>query len=226
MLGAKAFLIFILCSIALLIVYLIAIFCASAILFSRVAFSLVVAFLVSQGDIMLVASSGGLNYIAWAMVVMGIVYLLSMLPRVDMALKFFCNILLSVVLIEVVIVLFGSIIAAVLKTEFVFSTAYEVLIKIICTLFSLVYMYVGKKPHYDSPKNFILYNLERVLASLLYGTAITFLFVSLNQNWELPILVILLLWIVGTVGAFVADIYLAGKDIFGLEESEEITMPK
>ena len=124
MLGTTGFLIFIVISIALLVVYVVGILCASAVIFSRVAFSLVAAFVISEGDIMLVASSGFLNYLAWALVIMGAVYALSTLPRVDMALKFLCTILLSVVLAFLVVSLFGSIIASIAKTEFVFSTAY------------------------------------------------------------------------------------------------------
>lgn len=226
MLGTTGFLIFIVISLAFMIVAAVAVLCASAVVFSRVAFSLAAALVISQGDIMLVANNGFLNYVAWALVVMGVVYFLSTLPRVDMALKFLCTILLSVVIVEIAIMLLGSIIAAIAKTEFVFSTLYEILVKIVCTLFSLVYMIVGKKPHYDSPTNPIMYNLERGLASLLYGFAITFLFISVGGNWDLPILVSLLILVISTIAAFIADIYLAGKDIFGLEAKEEVSVPK
>lgn len=226
MLGTTGFLIFIVISIALVVVYAVAILCASAVIFSRVAFSLAAAFVISQGDIMLVASSGFLNYVAWALVIMGIVYALSTLPRVDMALKFLCTILLSVVLAFLVVSLFGSIIASIAKTEFVFSTAYEILVKIICTLFSFVSMILIKKPHYDSPKKPIMYNLERGLASLLYGVAITFLFLSLGGNWDLSGILALLVLIVSTAAAFIVDVRLAGKDILGLESSDEVVMPK
>lgn len=226
MLGITGILIFIVISLALVVVYTVAILCASAVVFSRVAFSLAAALVISQGDIMLVANNGFLNYVAWALVVMGIVYFLSTLPRVDMALKFLCTILLSVVIVEIAIMLLGSIIAAIAKTEFAFSTLYEILVKIVCTLFSLVYMFVGKKPHYDSPTSPIMYNLERGLASLLYSVAITFLFISMNGNWELPGLAILLVLAGSAIAAFIADIRLAGKDIFGLEKKDEVSMPK
>lgn len=226
MLGTTGFLIFIVISIALMVVYAVVVLCASAVIFSRVAFSLVAALVVSQGNIMLVASSGFLNYLAWTLVIMGAVYALSTLPRVDMALKFLCTILLSVVLAFLVVSLFGNIIASIAKTEFVFSTAYEILMKIICTLFAFVSMIVGKKPHYDSPKNPIMYNLERGLASLLYGVAITFLFLSLGGNWDLSGIMALLVLIVSTAAAFIADVHLAGKDILGLEKSDEVVMPK
>jgi hypothetical protein len=174
----------------------------------------------------LVPGSGFLNYVAWVIVILGIVYLLSTLPRVDMALKFLCTILLSVVIIELVVSLFGNIIAAIAKTEFAFTTLFEIVVKVICLLFSFVAMLVGKKPHYDSPSNPIMYTLERVLASLMYGFASTFLFLSLQGNWELPILVMLLILVISTVAAFVADVFLQGKDILGLEERKKVSMPK
>lgn len=226
MLGMTGFFAFIVISLALVVVYAVGIFCASAIIFSRVAFSLAAALVVSQGDIMLVASSGFLNYVAWVLVIMGIVYALSTLPRVDMALKFLCTILLSVVLIYLVIELFGGIIAAIAKTEFVFSAAYEILVKIICTIFAFVSMILFKKPHYDTPKNPIMYNLERGLASVMYGFAITFLFASVGGNWDLSPIMALLVLIISSVAAFIADIRLAGKDILGIESPDEIIMPK
>lgn len=226
MLGTTGFLIFIVCSLALVIVGAVAALCAGAIIFSRVAFSLAVALVASQAGMTLVPGGGFLNYVAWAIVVFGIVYLLSTLPRVDMALKFLCTILLSVVIIYVVVSLFGSIIAAIAKTEFAFTTLFEIIVKVICLLFSFVAMFIGKKPHYDSPSNPIMYTLERVLASLMYGFAITFLFLSLQGNWELPILVMLLILVVSTVAAFVADIFLQGKDILGMNEKKEVSMPK
>ena len=209
-----------------MIVYAVAIFCASAIIFSRVAFSLAAAFVVSQGSIMLVASSGFLNYIAWTLVIMGIVYGLSTFPRVDMALKFLCTILLSVVLVFLVVTMFGGIIAAIAKKEFVFSTAYEILVKVICTLFAFGSMLVHKKPHYDSPDNLLMCNLERGLASLMYGFAVTFLFMSVGGNWNLSGFFAFLILIASTVAAFIADIRLAGKDILGLETHDEVVMPK
>ena len=218
--------IFIVISLAFLVVAAVTFLCASAVIFSRVAFSLAAALEISRSNIVLVANNEFLNYVAWALVVMGVVYFLSTLPRVDMALKFFCTILLSVVVVELVIMLLGSIIAAIAKTEFVFSTLYEILVKIVCTLFSLAYMLVGKKPHYDSPTNLIMYNLERGLASLLYGLAITFLFISISANWKLPGFILLLVLVISTIAAFIADIYLAGKDILGLESKEEVSMPK
>lgn len=226
MLGTTGFVIFVVLSIAVAIVCVVAMLCASAILFSRVAFSLAVALIMSQGEVMLVASNGFLNFVAWALVVMGIVYFLAMMPRVDMALKFLCTILLSVVIVCVVIQMCGGIIAAIAKTEFKFSSAYEILVKIVCCLFSAVYMVVGKKPSYDSPSNKLLNILERLLASVIYGVAVTFLTLSFGGNWESSILLTLLTFVVSTVAAYVADICLAGKDVLGLESSDEVVMPK
>ena len=226
MLGSTGFLVFILISLALAVTYAIAIFCAGAVIFSRVSFSLAAAFILSQGRMTLVASSGFLNYVAWALVVMGVVYFISTLPRVDMALKFLCTILLSVVMVYLALQLFGNIIAAIVKTKFVFSAPFEILVKVICILFAVFYMLVEKKPHYDCPENPILYNLERALASLMYGLAIAFLCFSIEGNWNIPAAVGIFVLVAGTVAAFIADVYLAGKDVLGLDYSSETVVPK
>lgn len=64
------------------------------------------------------------------------------------------------------------------------------------------------------------------MASLMYGCAITFLFMSLNGNWELPGILPLVVLGISAAAAFVADIFLAGKDILGLETTDEVVMPK
>ena len=218
---------FLLIAIASVVAYAVIILTSSAIVFSRVACALLAALMVSQGNIILVANSGFLNYVAWAVICLGIVYLLSTLPRVDMALRFLCTILMSVVIIEIVVMLLGSIIAAILGEEFQMTAIYEILVKIVCVLFSVGSLIVqGKKASYDSPTNPLMNKLERLLASFMYGVSVTFLCISIGGNWELPVLVLLLVLVGSTAAAFVADIHLAGKDIFGLEEKEEVSMPK
>ena len=200
---------------------------SSAIVFSRVACALLAALIAVQGKLTLVANSGFLNYVAWAAICLGIVYLLSIMPRVDAALKFFCSILMSVVVIEFVVMLMGSIIGAIAKKEFVMTGFFELLIKVVCVLFSVgAVVAQGKKAAYDSPTNPIVNLLERILSALLYGASATFLCTSLYGNWELSGVVLVLVLVAGTAVAFVGERYFENKNVFVQEEEETVYMPK
>ena len=67
-----------------------------AVLFGRATFSLCIAIVLNQEHI-LVPGGGFLNFVAWAMIVFGCVYLLCLLPRVDIALHFSCTFVVSLV---------------------------------------------------------------------------------------------------------------------------------
>ena len=107
------------------------------------------------------------------------------------------------------------------------TLGYEILVKVICTLVALgAVITQTQKASYDSPKNKAMLILERLAASFMYGVAITFLAFSLGGNWEINGFVAVILLISSTAAAYIADIRLQGKDIFGLNEKEEIVMPK
>lgn len=227
MLTITFFLIFLLAVIAAVVAFLVILFTTSVIAFARVAFALAIALIVSYSDLILVADNSFLNFIAWAIIFIGIICLLSTLPKVDKALRFLCTILMSVLAIELVVLMLGNVIAGIIGQEFVMNTLYEIIVKIICSLVAAWGIITQTKSLiYTSPSNRILYILERLLASLMYGIAITFLCLSLHGNWNLPAIFILLIPIGGTIAAFIADIHLADKDIFGSKETQEVFMPK
>ena len=174
-------------------------FTSGAILFSRVACALLAALVASQGDLVLVADSGFLNYVAWASVCIGVIYLFTLLPRVDMALRFFCTIFMSVFLIEVLVTMCGGIFAAIKGSEFQLTGPWEILIKAVCLLFSLGSMIIqGKRTVYEHATGKLMDLLERLGAAVLYGVSILFLSVSLTGNWEIPEAVGLLIFLVAT----------------------------
>lgn len=209
------------------IAYLVILFVSSTIVYSRVAFSLLMALVTSQSDLKLVENSGFLNFVAWTFIFLGIIYLLANLPRVDQAMRFFCTIFMSVMVIYIVAMIFGSIIAAIMGSEFRINALYEILIKIVCLLFALGAMLSDERSaEYNSPKNVILCHAERLLASTMYGFSATFLCWSIADNWYYSGVISVLVIIVGTVGAFFADIYLRDKDILGLKKEKEVEMPK
>ena len=218
---------FLVVTLACAVAYLVILFISSTIVYSRVAFSLLMSLVCCQSELKLVSSSGFLNFVAWTFIFLGIIYLLANLPRVDQAMRFFCTIFMSVMVIDIVAALFGGIIAAIMGSQFHLNALYEILIKIVCLLFALGAMLSDEKTaEYNAPKNVILCHGERLLASVIYGFSATFLCWSIADNWYYSGVISILVIIAGTVGAFFADIYLRGKDIFGLQKKKEVSMPK
>ncbi len=217
----------ILLTIACLVTALVIFLTTSAIVFSRVAFALLAALLASQGNLVLVPGGGFLNYVAWAALFFGLVYLLSMLPRVDKALKFFCTILMSSLIIEITVMLLGGIIVAIQGEEFEMTVFFQILIKVVCTVFAAIALIAQtKKAPYDYPTKAFTNLMDRTLASLMYGVSAAFLSISLHNSWPLPGVVAVIILLGVAAAAYVADIYLAGKNLFGSEEPKEVVMPK
>lgn len=227
MIGTVILLGFLLAALAVLVASVVIFICTSAIVFSRITLSLMVALVMTQNGMELVPGGGFLNYVACVIIVLAVVYFISTLfPRVDVALNFLSTVLISTVVVYIVTVICGTLISAIAGKTFAFTTGYEILIKAISTgaaVFGLITL--SNRASYDSPKTKIAQVLERLVASLIYGAALIFLFVSLNHNWELNGIIGIALFLVFTVVAYIADIRLFGKDVLGLNE-EEHTMPR
>ena len=214
-------------SLAGLIAYGIVLLSSGAIVFSRIALALLFALAGVQNGLVLVATSGFLNYVAWLVIALGGIYLLSTLPRVGHALKFFSTILASIFAINLVVLIFGGVISALLRRDFQVSILLEIGITLVCAVVAgIALLSQEKKAEYDLPKNPLLNILERGLASVLYGLSAVLLCSSAHGNWSLPGFVSLVVFVVATAGAYVADVYLRGKDIFGLEEAKPVAMPR
>ena len=210
-----------------LFAYGIVLLSTGAVVFSRIALALLFALIGVQNGLVLVATSGFLNYVAWLVIALGGIYLLSTLPRVGHALKFFSTILASIFAINLTVMLFGGVISALLRRDFQVPILLELGITLVCAVVSgIALLAQEKRADYDLPKNPILNILERGLASVLYGLSAVILCSSTHGNWALPGIVSLLVLIVGTAGAYVADIYLRDKDIFGLEGEKPVAMPR
>ncbi len=210
-----------------LFAYGIVLLSTGAVVFSRIALALLFALIGVQNGPMLVASSGFLNYVAWLVIALAAIYLLSTLPRVGHALKFFSTALASIFAINIVVMIFGGVISALLRRDFQVPILLELGITLVCAVVSgIALLAQEKRADYDLPKNPILNILERGLASVLYGLSAVLLSNSAHGNWSLPALISLLVFVVATIGAYVADLFLRGKDIFGLEEEKPVAMPR
>lgn len=227
MLGTNAIILLVLLAVTCAIVCLVMMLLSSAIIFSRVTFALLGALVACQQSVTLVESSGFLNFVAWSAVILGVVFLLSNLPRVDVALKFFCTILISTIIVTFVMSLIGGLANMKNADGYQMTTTQEIVMKIICAAFAVGGMILqNKKAVYDQPANPVMNQLERLLAAATYGVAISFLSISVMGNWEVGVAAQLLILAGGTAVAFAADIFLAGKDIFGLMPEKEVVVPR
>ena len=220
-------LVLLLAVIALVVAYLVFLLVTSAIVFARVAFGLAMALMLQQtSGLLLVPGSGFLNYVAWAVICLGLIFLLSSLPQVDLALRFSCTVIVSVFLVFFVSYLFGGLFSSIAGKTFTISTLFEIVIKLVCLGLAVWAMLFQNKKSYDAPKNPLIRLAERVLASLVFGLAITFLFPSLNNNWPLSDIVLLLIFAGSSVAVFFALPKIMELVFAPSVDPTEVSMPK
>lgn len=198
-----------------------------AVAVSRVTFSLLAGLVLHQSSVTLVPQSGFLNFLAWAIIVLVVVYLLAMLPRVDLALKFFCNMLVSLFTVFLVVSLFGGLISTIMGKTFEISLLYEIIIKVVCFGFSVYALLTQKrKASYEATKNKFLLGVERVFSALMYGTALTFICTSMGNNYSIADGWLIAILAVTTVGAFLLDFKLTKIGFFERKDPDVVHMPR
>lgn len=211
-LGIGLALIITICVILGTIIYTLA---SSAVIFSRIAFSLLLA-LAFHNSYPIIQDNGLLNYFFWAGIILGIILLLSLLPRVNLALKFFCTAIISYLAVEIVVSLVGSILCAVMGNQYEPSVLIEIVIKVVCTGISL-YSLINEGAFSDgiglNCSNVIAVNLERLLSAVIYGGAITFMCaISMNSLWSFPAIANWLIFGITTAATFAVDYFLLDLD--------------
>lgn len=213
---------FLLVGISIFITFLIIFLVSRAIIFAKGTFALIAAVIVSQSDCILVPNHGFLNFIAWALICFGIIYFISILPRIDISIRFLCTLAISLIVIDISATLLGNIFIQ----SFEVITIYEISIKAVCIGISIFGIYLqGKKfPSDSSSKTFVRF-VDRLVASILYGISIMVVCLSMHGNWNLSSLVQFLVLVGSTICAFVADIFFAEKILFGYNSTNEIKIP-
>lgn len=204
--------------IAVVCIGLVTVLLSSAIVFSRIAFALLCALItVQNSDIILVTGSGFLNFSAWTIVYIGIIFLLSLLPNVDISLRFFCTVFISIYVITMVVLLIGSLITGNSPDRtFELTTTYEILIKIVCLILAFIAVENGRASRKyldDAPRNGLMIQVERILSSCIIGITTAFLSVSINGNWPENPHITLAIWIVVGIAAYIIDTIGLGKSL-------------
>ena len=194
-----------------------------AVIFARGTISLFIGFILSQQYDFLVPTSSFLNGIAWIAICLCVIYVLSILPRLDIAIRFLCTLFVS---------LFGSVIfiptiISALSSSFEVTAAIEIFMKIVCIIISILAIVLqGKKLSSDFGSNIIMRAIDRFLASCLYGLCVYFLISPVYGQWSISSIVYDIIFVAIVLGTFVADIFLAKKTFFGYTPLEEIEMPR
>lgn len=160
----------------------------SAITLSKITFSLFVA-LVCNSRCEIVQGGGFPSYAAWAAIMLGICFLLCLSPRINCAFRFFCTSAVSYLLVEMTLACFGTIIMTCLGKEYQLTLFSEIVVKLVCLGFSGKAL---KETIQESDtmvlfQNTVFQNVERALASILYGFA-CWIILALNINglWSIP----------------------------------------
>ena len=201
-------------------------FCATrAIIFARGLLSICIAIMLSHYGYKFVPNQGFLNFIAWALICFGTVHFLSMLPRIDISIRFFCTIVISTFTTELLAIFLGTVFND--DVSFKVTLAHEIVNKVICVglaVFGIVVQ--GKKFSSEDSRHLIVRFFDRFLASVFYTLSLIVIGISLHGYWNLSTPVLAVIFLVGFFGTFIADIFLANKLFFGYSIPEEVEIPK
>lgn len=197
-----------------------------AVRFSRVTLGLAIGVILMQSSVRL-ADQNFLNFVAWAIIGIGGIFLLSTLPRLDRALRFVSNLVISYLVSGILLGLVVSIISAIAGKEFEIKWWLEILQKLCCLGFSVLMMLSeGKKKPFEYSNNPIVAILERAAASVLYGFSLILVLPSMSSNWNTPLVLEWILFAVFVVGTYIGDIYLQKHPLAILEEEKPVQMPR
>lgn len=188
------------------ILYVSGLVICSAVAFSKVTFSLAVAAILNTNNPIL-EGGGFWSFVVWAAIVFAAVFLLCRMPRVNCGFTFFCY--------AIVASLVGWVVVGLACTMFSALAPHETVALVIVRIGSLV-LAAGQMfaAHEDGPKelfgNRFLINVERAIASLMYGFGVWFVFFT---NVKQSGLVSLLIWFGFAAIAFAIDWFFNKDDL-------------
>lgn len=173
--------------------------------FAKVTFGLLIALFVSANGNTLV-SGKWLNFAVWAVIVVVIIYALSILPSVDVALRFLCTFFISTLIFMILLALvLGKFLEG---KEAWFFLLYSMVVKVVCWVLSIYYTYKEiKAGSYISVTNPIFLGIQRAVASVLIGATVV---ISVVMNYEysvdLSTPAAIIIFVVGAVAYYVFDL--------------------
>jgi hypothetical protein len=189
--------------ITVLVCLLIALAIKKAVELSKITFALFIALVLNNSNPIL-EGRGFISYLIWAAILIGGLFLLCMIPRLNCALEFFCSTVVSYFFSEMVLNVCLSIWYAILGKTYEQLLIVEILVKVICIGISCraLFSAIALTP-LNLFENPILVNLERVVASVIYGLAIFIVIVS--GTYTFPAVVEYIILAVAIVTSFLID---------------------
>lgn len=184
-------------------------FTCCSILYSRIALSLLVGLV--AGNANEIVASGFLNFLIWAAIGAAIVFSLSAMPRSNSAISCFCTLFITSLVVTLVAGGAFSIYSTLAKNGNVLEVnkGYEIFIKVLSTFFGIgAYMKQYEKGSIFEPSGVVFTNIDRVVASLVIGFSLVYLVTPFNGNWYTSEVLQWIVLIIGSVLAFVTDMFL------------------
>ena len=201
-----------------------------AMIFSRLSFGLLVAFLLSQNNA-LMGMTGWSNFLAWAAIVLVITFLLCKFPRISMATQFMATLLICYLVMALCVGIVMSIITAFTGGSFSFAAGYNLTILAISLLFA-GFAVLREAGNADSTnniqlKNKVMVNIERLVASAIYGLVLMLIVVlCLNNVVAVPVAAQWGMLAGFAVAAFVIDLILPHTPIMSKIKKVSVAVAK
>ena len=199
---------------AAIIASIVATLICGSLLYSRLAFSLLGALVVHNKDIYLIQSGGFMNFLAWTAVIFAVLWLLSLLPRVGGAIRAFCTMTTAFLVIYGVVMLVSGILTTLLKNDFAITAVHEIIMKGVVAFFAFGATIPNEEELAINFENPVLVTLERLVASLIHGVTILFMFLPMNGNWELSGFATLVVYVLGVLVSFGFGVFAEKNDLY------------
>ncbi len=179
----------------------------SAVIYPRIAFSLLIGAITSSS--VSITNIGFVDFALWSLVAFGALWLLSQFPRINWALMFMCSCLITYLVITIVV--------RVAATAFFGSGNNlplwaDIGLRVVCIAVTVVMFikevwaqHIKSAIHLTNP---ILINVERLVASIPYALGILVLVLPVNNAWPFPDVAVIITLGCLMAAAFVVDIFL------------------
>lgn len=196
-----------------------------AVIFARGTVALLLGLAFSQQYAILVPTNSFLNCVAWIAICLCAIYTLSMLPRLDVSIRFCCTLFISLVGLHILIDV--NVIGSIINKDFQVTAAMEIFTKILCVAVSVLSIcFQEKKLLADFGANIFIRSVDRLLAAYLYGISASLLISPIHNQWPYSSTVGDVVLVVVMILMYVLDVFLAKKLLFGYTPPQKIQMPK
>ena len=127
----------------------------------------------------------------------------------------------------IVVSIVGGLFSIGAEEAFAISLVYDIVMKVICVGVSVMGMFGQfEEGTYDLSDKPLTVIFDRVFASVFYGCSVVAIVFLNAQGWDIPDWAMLILFVVGTVACYFADIMWGGKKIFQIPDKIKIIMPR